>query len=208
MKSQRDFDALVIGTSAGGYDALSILLPHFSAALPPAVLVVQHLHAHADESYLHGIEKGCPRRICFATDKQPIRPENIYFAPPNYHLLVERDWTCALSIDPKVNHARPSIDVLFECAASIFGPRLIGVIMTGASRDGSAGLRLIREMGGVTVVQDPADAAVPYMPKAAIDAADFVRPLAEIGPLVTKLSLAGNNHPGVKNKTPNQVDTY
>ncbi|HEX2556963.1 MAG TPA: chemotaxis protein CheB, partial [Nitrososphaera sp.] len=106
-----------------------------------------------------------------ADEKEAIRPGFVYFAPPNYHLLVESDHTFSLSIDPKVHFTRPSVDVLFESAADAYGARLIGIILSGANQDGAAGLRYIKQRGGLTIVQDPADAEVSYMPRSAIEVA-------------------------------------
>ena len=112
-------------------------------------------------------------------DKEAIKPANVYFAPPNYHLLINDDKTFSLSIDDKVNYARPSIDVLFESAVDVYAPWLVGVILTGANNDGAQGLRLIKERGGLAIVQDPQTAESAYMPKAALEATqvDYVLPL-------------------------------
>jgi len=118
-----------------------------------------------------------------ADEKEAIRPGFVYFAPPNYHLLIETDHTFGLSIDPKVNYSRPSIDVLFENAANVYGPRLISILLTGANNDGAKGLRLIKEKGGLVIVQDPRSAEFPFMPEAALQVVkpDFVLGLAELG---------------------------
>src|SRR5207247_7044474 len=115
-------------------------------------------------------------------DKTAIEPRHVYIAPSDYHLLVEAG-SFALSVDERVQHARPSIDVLFETAADAYGDRVIGVILTGANEDGAAGLARIKARGGVAIVQDPAGAAKRVMPEAAIAAtvADAVLPLEDIG---------------------------
>jgi two-component system chemotaxis response regulator CheB len=115
-------------------------------------------------------------------DKMVIEPRNVYIAPPDYHLLVERD-SFALSVDERVQYARPSIDVLFESAAHAYGPGLIGIILTGANEDGAAGLATVKRRGGVAIVQDPGDAVRRTMPEAAIaaTAADAILPLEEMG---------------------------
>jgi len=116
-------------------------------------------------------------------------PGKIYIAPPNYHLLVEEDKTLSLSTNKHVNFARPSIDVLFETAADVFGEKLVGIILTGANEDGSRGLKKIKESGGLTIVQDPDTAAVDTMPKAAIASTkvDYILPLENIGPFICSL---------------------
>jgi two-component system chemotaxis response regulator CheB len=114
-----------------------------------------------------------------------IEPHNVYLAPPDYHLLVQRG-SFALSTDERVQFARPSIDVLFESAAYAYGPGVIGIILTGANEDGAAGLAAVKRRGGVAVIQDPQDALRRAMPEAAVaaTAADAVLPLGEIGKFV------------------------
>ena len=182
------YEAIVIGTSAGGAAALAELLPVFPAAYPLPIVVVQHLHPLQESAAVVHYDRRCVLTIKEAAEKEPVRPGHVYLAPPNYHLLIEDDKTFSLSIDPKVNYSRPSIDVLFESAVDVYSPRLIGVILTGASHDGAQGLRLIKENGGLTVVQDPATAEVSYMPQAALQATrvDYVLPLAEIGQLLVE----------------------
>jgi two-component system chemotaxis response regulator CheB len=123
-----------------------------------------------------------PRPVYDVEDKMPIRRNHVYIAPPDYHLLVEGD-SFALSVDERVQFARPSIDVLFQTAADAYRERVIGVILTGANQDGSQGLRRIKERGGVAIVQDPTEATRRAMPDAAIAAtvADAILPLNEIG---------------------------
>src|SRR5207302_3541744 len=124
-----------------------------------------------------------PLPVCEAGDKDGIQGGRVYVAPPDYHLLVEPDGF-ALSIDEPVGFSRPSIDVLMESAADAYGSRMIGVILTGASADGAAGLELVRRRGGLTIVQDPATAERSAMPQAATaaGAAERLRPVPEIAP--------------------------
>ncbi|MBF0459941.1 MAG: chemotaxis protein CheB [Magnetococcales bacterium] len=157
-----------MGTSAGGLQALRTILPVLPQDYPLPILVVQHLAACApgwDPAWFAG---QCALSIQAEMDKAPIRPGRIYFAPPDYHLLVEPNETVSLSIDPKVNHSRPSIDVLFETAADVYREGLIGVLLTGASQDGTQGLLKILHRGGTTLVQDPTTAEAPLMPRFAI----------------------------------------
>jgi two-component system chemotaxis response regulator CheB len=170
-------------------EALSELFSYLPGGFPLPIIVVQHLHP-TGEGYLYDyLNDRCALTVKEAGDKESIRPGHIYFAPPDYHLLVERDETLALSIDEKVNYARPSIDVLFESAAHVWSSDLIGVILTGVNHDGARGLRLIREYGGLTIAQDPATAEYPVMPQAAIDAGgvDRILPLDEIGGFLSTL---------------------
>jgi two-component system chemotaxis response regulator CheB len=126
-----------------------------------------------------------------AEDKMAIERGKVYIAPPDYHLLVEHG-SFALSVDERVQFARPSIDVLFESAAHSYGPGVIGIILTGANEDGAAGLAAVKARGGVAVVQDPSDAERRTMPDAAIaaTAADAVLPLEGIGEFLYALCMA------------------
>lgn len=190
MPKRTPYQAIVLGVSAGGVSALKSLLGALPADLPWPMLIVQHISPGSDGSLAKVLEHGCPLRVKEAEERERIEPGTVYLAPANYHLMVERDGTLALSTDAAVSFARPSIDVLFESAARAFGPALIGVILTGANADGSQGLRAIKEKGGLAVVQDPADAANPGMPLAALAAvrADYVVPLAGLGALFQALA--------------------
>ena len=183
------YQAVVMGLSAGGLNALQILLPTLPVAFTMPIVIVQHLHPQQERSFLEWLARACSLPVREAEEKESARPGIVYFAPPNYHLLIESDRTFSLSIDPKVNFSRPSIDVLFETAAEVYGRWLIGIVLTGASRDGAAGLRRIKENGGLAIVQDPADAQSPAMPSAALTetAVDHVLKLTEIGELLARL---------------------
>jgi two-component system chemotaxis response regulator CheB len=181
--------AVAIGCSAGGLDALSIVLPSLPAAFPVPLVIVQHTSPRA-MSRLHTILKGkCAIDVREADEKIEPQPGVAYLAPPNYHLLMELDGTFSLSVDERVNYSRPAIDVMFETAAELYRSGLIGVVMTGASADGSRGLARIKALGGYTVVQDPKEAHSAVMPKSAIKAAEphAVLPLRDIGPMLIRL---------------------
>ena len=184
---------IVIGGSAGATAALSELLPIFPAVYPLPIVVVQHLHPLQDRSFIERFTGQCALTVKEADDKEVIKAGHIYFAPPNYHLLVEEDKSFSLSIDEKVNYTRPSIDVLFASAADDYGPGLIGVILTGANHDGAQGLRLIKGRGGLTIVQDPSTAESAYMPKAALEATavDHILSLQDIGRLLLETPQKG-----------------
>ena len=163
------YEALVIGASAGGMGALQQFLPSLPADFPLAVIVVQHLHPASDSFHVQMYNDKCLLPVKEAEDKEPAKPGVVYCAPPGYHLLIERDKTFALSCDEKVNYSRPSIDVLFESAAAVYGKKLIGVIMTGANADGANGLHAVKNKGGLALVQDPGSAEVSFMPQAALE---------------------------------------
>ena len=179
------FSLIVIGTSAGGVEALSAVLPALPPTLGAAVLVVIHLPRERPSLLVDIFGPKCRLPVREAQDKEPLLAGTIYFAPPDYHLLVDRERgepQLALSADDLVNFSRPSIDVLFESAADLYGPSVLGLLLTGASHDGAAGLLSIRRAGGYTVVQDPKAAQAPAMVLAALglSAVDRVLPLPEI----------------------------
>lgn len=184
--------AVVLGTSAGGVEALSVLLPALPARLRPPVFVVLHMPRDRPSLLVEILEPKCAVPVVEAEDKMPVTPGTVYVAPPDYHLLVEAGPALALSADEPVNFSRPSIDVLFESAADVFGSGLLGIILTGASRDGASGLAAIRAAGGTTIVQEPQDAQVPFMTEAAIreGAVDVVLPLDGIAALLRTLEHA------------------
>ena len=177
-----DVDAVVIGTSAGGVDALLCLLPALRAGFRRAVIVVIHLPPDPSTGLVSLLADRCVLPVSEALDKQPVTPGEIVVAPPNYHLLVEPTQTLALSIDPPVHFSRPAIDPLFESAAIAWGPRLLALLLTGGSQDGSDGLAAVRARGGVAWVQDPATAVAATMPAAGLQraGADAVLSLPEM----------------------------
>jgi two-component system chemotaxis response regulator CheB len=174
-------EAVVIGASAGGVDALSVLLPAVPAGARAPVFTVLHLPRERPSLLRDIFAPKCRVPVREAADKEPIEPGTIYFAPPDYHLLIDRGPAIALSADEPVHHSRPSIDVLFESAADAYGPALLAILLTGGNQDGAAGIAAVREAGGVTVVQDPAEAYVATMVEAAL----------ALGPVDHQLPLAG-----------------
>ena len=177
------FELICVGASWGGLHAIGRLLADIPDDLEQPIVIAQHRAPDsAAGTFPDIIGRQTPRRVVDVEDKAPIERSNVYLAPPDYHLLVERGWF-SLSVDERVQYARPSIDVLFDSAAHAYGPAVIGVILTGANEDGAAGLARIKERGGVAVIQDPVDAERRAMPDAAIAAtvADAVLPLEDIG---------------------------
>ncbi|MEP6484030.1 MAG: chemotaxis protein CheB [Rudaea sp.] len=185
----RQFDAIVIGTSAGGVEALSRILPALPANQTVAVLVVVHVPRERPSLLTEIFSYKCAMTVDEAIDKAHIEPGHIYFAPADYHLLVDSGPQIALSVDDAVQFSRPSIDVLFESAADVFGKRLTGVLLTGGNEDGAAGLAYIARCGGMTVLQDPAEAAVAAMPEGALKIMQptHVLPLDEIAILLRNI---------------------
>lgn len=162
--------AVAIGASAGAVQALLKILPSLPADFPVPVLVVVHVPPGRSNPLVALFETSCALTVKEAEDKEWAIAGAIYFAPSDYHLLVEYDGTLALSLDELVNHSRPAIDILLETAAEAFGPALVGIVMTGANHDGAAGLKAVADAGGIAIVEDPASAATPAMPAAALAA--------------------------------------
>jgi two-component system chemotaxis response regulator CheB len=165
---------IVIGASAGAVDVLTQLLPALAPTMAAAVLIVVHVPPDRSSALPEVLAHRALVPVLEADDKMIAEAGRVYFAPPDYHLLVERDGTLALSADEAVLFSRPSIDVLFESAAHAFGPGVLGILLSGASADGACGLAAIRDAGGLTWVQAPESAAVPTMPQAALDLAPHV----------------------------------
>jgi two-component system chemotaxis response regulator CheB len=183
------YRCIAIGVSSGGMTALTTIIPTLPAWFPLPVIVVQHISPNSDNYTTRYLDRISQVTVKEVDEKEKIKPGVVYTAPPNYHVLVEEDETFSLSVENRINFARPSVDVLFESAADAFGPALIGVILTGANNDGSIGLKRIKERGGLTVVQDPENAEVDGMPASALACVDVdhILELTEIGPFLVEL---------------------
>jgi len=184
------YKAIVIGSSAGGLNALRTLLTMLDADFKIPIIIVQHTSPSSDNYITTYLNDLCKLKVKEADEKEQITSGYIYFAPPNFHLLVEEKFFLSLSIEERVNFARPSIDVLFETAAFTYKEKLIGIVLTGANHDGAMGLRKIKEFGGLTIVQDPKTAEVNSMPLSAIKATkiDHILPLEGIGELLISIN--------------------
>lgn len=163
-----DYEILVIGTSAGGIEALKVLFEHLTVPMGMPIFVIQHLQPGA-HSYLPEILSRASGLKAFeAEDKMPVRDNCIYTPAPNYHMLFEKDYTISINVSERVSFARPSIDVTFESISDALKDRVIGVLLTGANHDGAKGLMTIQKNGGYTIVQEPKDAIAEEMPRAAL----------------------------------------
>lgn len=184
------YRAIVIGTSYGGLEALKLILPALKKGFPLPVIIVLHIGDHNNDSFIQHLNSVCDLEVKEAESNEPIRPGVIYFAPPNYHLMVENDFTFSLTTAEKLNFSRPSIDILFESAAWVYTKSLIGMILTGANSDGANGLKIIKELGGATIVQNPSSAISPAMPRAAlkISEPDYRLQLEEISGKLIELA--------------------
>jgi len=183
------YQAIVIGTSAGGLNALKVLFSLLSNDFSIPILVVQHISSHSDNYLTTYLNNLCNLNIKEADDKEKIKPGYVYFSPPNFHMMVEDDKSISFSVDQKVNFARPSIDVLFETAVYAYCPALIGIVLTGANNDGAKGLKLIKDNGGLAIVQNPKTAEAKAMPQEAIKASktNNILELEKIVELLNKL---------------------
>lgn len=183
-------EAIVVGASAGGLNAMIKLFSDLPADLPVPILVVQHTRANEESLLAELIGAGTGLKVIEAEDKVEIRPCNIYIAPPNYHLLVEDKSTIALSTEEKVNYSRPSIDLLFESAVRVYRSKLAGIILSGANNDGSKGISMINRAGGITIAQSPESAEFKAMPLAAISTGNvkFILDICKMAQFVKELS--------------------
>jgi two-component system chemotaxis response regulator CheB len=186
------YDLVVVGASLGGLEAVSKVLTALPETFPLPVVIAQHRAAApiADGDLSAIWQRHTSLPVCEADDKSAIEPGHVYVAPADYHLLIEARGLFALSTEGPVLWARPSIDVLFESAAVVYGAKVIGVVLTGASADGSQGMRAIRERGGCALVQEPSAAECDVMPRAvlAATAVNHVLALNEIGRVLGALA--------------------
>jgi two-component system, chemotaxis family, protein-glutamate methylesterase/glutaminase len=192
---------VVIGCSLGGMKALEKVLSALPKDFQTPIAVTQHRHRASNEGLPAFFRRVTELRVVDVDDKQWIKPNCIYFAPANYHLLIDKG-EFNLSIDAAVAYSRPSVDVMFESAADAYGDRLIAVVLTGANNDGARGSARVKKKGGFVIAQDPKTAEAPEMPQAAIDtgAVDRILPLERIGPYLVELcqtsgSVAKAGHP-------------
>lgn len=184
-----EFECIVIGSSYGGIQALSTLLPMLECCGKLPIIVAQHISHTASNNAASCFEKLCTRRIKEASHGEAIQENTIYIAPSDYHLLVGGDQTLNLNADPRVNYSRPSIDELFETAAEVYQNRLIAILLTGANNDGTQGIITCHQLGGTTIAQSPDQATAAKMPQSAIESGHvkFICELEDIARLVDEL---------------------
>lgn len=195
---------VVIGTSAGGLEAIDKVIGQLEAGLPAAIFIVQHLAPEATgNALLHQLRRHKTFECNLASDGEAIHEGCIYIAPADFHLLVKKD-TVLVTKGARENRYRPAVDPLFRSAAVAYGSRVIGIVLTGMLDDGTAGLIAIQRCGGVTVVQDPKDAAYPDMPQSVLNnlKVDHCVPLAGMGRLLEKLV---HEPPGKSTPVPDDI---
>ena len=184
------YEAIVIGTSSGGMNALKFLFSALPVDFNIPIIIVQHISPRSDNQWIKLLNNNSKLYLKEADEKEKIEHGKVYIAPPNYHLMIERNKTFSLTIDERVNYARPSIDVLFESAAEAYKTKLIGVVLTGSNNDGTKGIKRIKECGGLTIIQDPETAESSYMPASAIGSMqpDYILSLEDITELLIKIA--------------------
>ncbi len=187
----RHYRVVLIGGSAGAMAVYRQIFPRLPKNFPLPIIVVQHLHPDQSDYHIDSCNAYSALPVQDALSHEAIEPGRIYFAPANYHLLIEDNSQFSLSIDEKVNFCRPAIDVTFECAAAVYGPGCIGVILSGANHDGALGLRKIKACGGFAIIQKPETAESKFMPLAAVAMveADCLPCPAEIAAVLIELAM-------------------
>jgi len=194
--ASRRFDVVAVGASAGGFHAISGLLRPLPAEFPGSIVIVQHLYPTHESLLANLLQSHTALLVKQAEHDEIMLPGHVYIAPPDQHLLVGPG-KIQLAHTRLVHFSRPSIDLLFESVAGVYGSHSIGIILTGTLKDGSAGIRAIKEAGGVTMAQDPADAEFDSMPAAAMatGCVDYSLPLAKLGITLNSLYAAGSAKP-------------
>jgi len=183
------YEAIVIGVSSGGMKAMKVLFSLLPMNFKTPIVIVQHIGSRSENIWIRLLNEKSHLEIKEADEKEKIEKGKAYVAPPNYHLMIEMDRTFSLTIDERVNYARPSIDVLFESAAEVYRDKLIGIVLTGANNDGTKGIKHIQECGGLTIVQHPDTAESSTMPSSAIAAIhpDYILSLEDIVTLLIEI---------------------
>ena len=185
----RRVDAIVIGASAGGVEALLTIFSDLKSGFGLPIIVVLHLPDERRSQLAEVFARRVRLPVKEVDDKELIAPGTLYFAAPGYHVSVERDYSFSLSREERVHYSRPSIDYLFESAADAYQQRLAAILLTGANQDGAQGLATVKQSGGLTIIQNPEEALVSTMPQAALDRSqpDYILPLRGIGRLLVEL---------------------
>lgn len=172
---------VLIGGSAGSLEVVMTILPKLSRSPDFAIILIMHRKGSNDSQLAELLSSRTTWNVKEAEEKESIHSSTIYLAPGDYHLLIEKDCTFSLDFSEKIHYSRPSIDVTFETAAEALGSNVIAILLSGANRDGVAGLQAVKNFGGITAVQDPSTAEVPYMPQQALDSVTIDHVLTPAG---------------------------
>jgi two-component system chemotaxis response regulator CheB len=185
----RGIEAIVVGASAGGVEALLSIFGTLPAGFGLPIIAVLHLPDERRSQLAEVFARRLRIPVREARDKEVIEAGTLYFAGPGYHLSVEHDRSLSLSQEDRVHHSRPAIDFLFASAADAYGKGLLAILLTGANHDGARGLAHVKQSGGTTVVQDPVEARIAVMPRAALalHTPDHILTLSQIGSLLALL---------------------
>lgn len=186
------FDVVALATSAGGLRALNDILSGLPADFPAAIVIVQHLHPHAPSLLPQILARSTPLSVKQAKAGEKLHPGTVYVAPPDWHLLVNPDGTFDLTHTERIHFTRPSADILFKSIANSCQHRAIAVVLTGSGKDGAMGIKAVKQMGGITIVQDKTTAEFPGMPVAATqtEAVDLILPLEQIPVTLIRLVMS------------------
>lgn len=186
---KRTIQAVVVGASAGGVDAMLTLFHRLPTCYPIPIVALLHMQNLRESKLAALFQHHLNLPVKEAEDKEEIAPGTLYFAPPGYHLSIECNLQFSLSCEAPLHFSRPAIDILMESAADAYKSTLLGILLTGANQDGAAGLQAVKQMGGLSIVQDPDEAEIDYMPRAAISLQkpDLILRLADIEKLLITL---------------------
>ncbi len=181
-KLNRDFKAIVIGGSAGSFQGISRILSEVPEDFPLPIIMCLHRLKHVRNGFIEALSIKSIKEVVEPYDKEQIKRSQVYLAPANYHLSIELGHFFSLSTEEMVNNSRPSIDITMDTAAYTYKHKLISILLSGANKDGAAGMKMVKNRGGLTVVQDPAECMIDTMPSAAIQmtSIDYVLPIKEI----------------------------
>lgn len=185
----RDIQLIVIGGSAGSLQVIFKIFKYIPADFPVPFLIALHRNVNFESALDELLSVKSNLKVKEVEEKDTIEPGYIYLCPADYHVLIEKNKTFALDYSEKIHHSRPSIDVVFKSASATFNERLLGILLSGANADGGDGLKIIKERGGLTIVQDPDESEVSYMPHHALQKfkADYVLESEEIGRFIFDL---------------------
>jgi two-component system chemotaxis response regulator CheB len=162
------YKAVVIGGSAGSFQGVVKILSQLPKNFPLPIIMCLHRLKHVRHGFVEALSLKSVVKVTEPFDKEPVKKGSVYLAPANYHLLVELGHTFALSTEEMVNNSRPSIDITLSSCAYVFKDKLIGILLSGANKDGALGMKYIKERGGCTIVQDPSECMIDTMPRSAL----------------------------------------